>query len=266
MTCVVVINSASFPRLASSISPPPFIPELQPQIPCLSRTTMPPSNRKPRVQLSRPRQISNSLSGQIMWLPSRHRIPADLDPNLEEGAYHHPVIIMSRVPSPEGLVEILMITSMGARGIAQAHTPDWNHWLNYAPIKPATHPAMPDTQLCFPDNCPPLAKNSYVNIRQCYCVHLQALRPYRQSVGDPVLGRASLRSLKEASKFVDLYDPNTSKRLKKSRRNDISGSLPEVEGLVVEDKDAMQTVRHISLVGLLLLVLFAVVYLYLRVA
>lgn len=125
---------------------------------------------------------------------------------------------------------------------------------------------MPDTQLCFPNNCPPLAKNSYVNIRQCYSVHLEALRPYRQSGGDPVLGRASLRSLKEVSAFVDLYDPNTSKKLKEARRNDMVGSLPEVEGLVVGDKNAVQTVRHISLVGLLLLVLFSVAYLYLRVA
>ncbi|KXH68094.1 hypothetical protein CSAL01_06274 [Colletotrichum salicis] len=155
---------------------------------------------------------------------------------------------------------------MGARGIAQAHTPDWNHWLKYVPIKPAMHHAMLYTQLCFPDNCPPLAKNSYVNIRQCCSVHLEALRPYRQIGGDPVLGMASLRSLKEVSAFIGLYDPNTSKRLKESRRKDVSGPLPEVEDSVVGDKIAVKTARHINPVGLLLPVLLTVVYLYLSVA
>lgn len=45
-----------------------------------------------------------------MWLPPKHRIPATIDPNLQEGAYNHPVIIMSRIPSPEGLVEIFMVS------------------------------------------------------------------------------------------------------------------------------------------------------------
>ncbi|KAJ0328946.1 hypothetical protein COL5a_004741 [Colletotrichum fioriniae] len=200
-----------------------------------------------------------------MWLPPKHRIPATIDPNLQEGAYNHPVIIMSRIPSPEGLVEIFMITSMGSRGIAQAHTPDWAHWLKYVPIKPATHPSMPDTQLCFPDNCAPLAKNSYVNIRQIHSIHLEALRPYRLSGGDPpVLGKASFKSLKKVSGFIDLYDltssdSNTSKRLKRSKNRDVEASLPEFEDLEVDPQETVQS----DGAGLLLLVLLAVVFLHL---
>ncbi|EXF80821.1 hypothetical protein CFIO01_01192 [Colletotrichum fioriniae PJ7] len=204
-----------------------------------------------------------------MWLPLKHHIPATIDPNLQEGAYNHPVIIMSKIPSPEGLVEIFMITSMGSRGIAQAHTPDWAHWLKYVPIKPTTHPSMPDTQLCFPDNCAPLAKNSYVNIRQIYSIHLEALRPYRLSGGDPpVLGKASLKSLKKVSGFVDLYDltnsdSNTSNRLKRSKNRDVEASLPEFEDFPVGPREAVQSDVHISMAGLLLLVLLAVVFLHL---
>ncbi|KAK7456702.1 hypothetical protein Landi51_01978 [Colletotrichum acutatum] len=218
-----------------------------------------------------------------MWLPPKDHIPATIDPNLQDGAYNHPVVIMSRVPSLEGLVEIFMITSMGSRGIAQAHTPDWAHWLKYVPIKPASHPAMPDTQLCFPDNRLPLAKNSYVNIRQRHSVHLGALRPYRLSGGDPpVLGRASFKSLKEVSGFVDLYDPNTSKRLKEvssfddlcdqTKRlerlkefqgRDSSGPLPEMEDKEVDIWETEQSDVYISPAGLLSLVLLVVVFLYL---
>ncbi|KXH47413.1 hypothetical protein CSIM01_05350 [Colletotrichum simmondsii] len=217
-----------------------------------------------------------------MWLPPKHQIPATIDPDLQEGAYNHPVVIMSLVPSLEGLVEIFMITSMGSRGIAQAHRPDWAHWLKYVPIKPATHPAMPDTQLCLPDHCLPLAKNSYVNIRQWHSVHLEALRPYRLSGGDPpVLGRASFKSLKQVSGFVDLYDPNTSKtlkkvsslddihdqtrrlkRLKESENRDGSGSLPEMEELEIDPRETVQSYGYISLAGLMLLVLLAAVFLH----
>lgn len=154
---------------------------------------------------------------------------------------------------------------MGSRGIAQAHTPDWAHWLKYVPIKPATHPSMPDTQLCFPDNCAPLAKNSYVNIRQIHSIHLEALRPYRLSGGDPpVLGKASFKSLKKVSGFIDLYDltssdSNTSKRLKRSKNRDVEASLPEFEDLEVDPQETVQS----DGAGLLLLVLLAVVFLHL---
>lgn len=172
---------------------------------------------------------------------------------------------------------------MGSRGIAQAHRPDWAHWLKYVPIKPATHPGMPDAQLCLPDHCLPLAKNSYVNIRQWHSVHLEALRPYRLSGGDPpVLGKASLRRLREVSGFVDLHDPNNSKRLKKvssfdglcdqakrlkglkgsQSRND-SGLLPEMDDLEVDLRETVQSDGYISLAGLMLLVLLAAVFLHL---
>ncbi|KAK1478493.1 hypothetical protein CCUS01_04839 [Colletotrichum cuscutae] len=218
-----------------------------------------------------------------MWLPPQHQIPAGIDPNLQEGAYNHPVVIMSRIPSSEGPVQIFLITSMGSRGIAQAHRPDWAHWLKYVPIKPAQHPAMPDTQLCFPDNCLPLAKNSYVNIRQWHSVHLEALRPYRLSGGEPpILAGASLKSLKEVAAFVDLYDPNTSKRLKEvssfddlhdqtervekmkaSESRDGPGPLAEMEDLEVDLWETEQSDVYISLASLMLLVLLAAVFLHL---
>ncbi|KXH48304.1 hypothetical protein CNYM01_08932 [Colletotrichum nymphaeae SA-01] len=220
-----------------------------------------------------------------MWLPPKHQIPATIDPNLQEGAYNHPVVVMSKVPSLEGLVEIFMITSMGSRGIAQAHRPDWAHWIKYVPIKPATHPAMPDTQLCLPDHCLPLAKNSYVNIRQWHSVHLEALRPYRLSGGDPpILGKASLRRLREVSGFVDLHDPNNSKRLRKvssfddlhdqakrlkglneSQSRNGSGPLPEMGDLEVDLRETVQSYGYISLAGLMLLVLLAAVFLHLHI-
>ncbi|GKT49503.1 uncharacterized protein ColSpa_09684 [Colletotrichum spaethianum] len=86
---------------------------------------------------------------------------------------------------------------------------------------------MPNAQLSLPDNCPPLEKNSYVNIRQCYSVQLEALRPYRRDGRDPTLGKASLKALKEASAFIDLYDPNTPKKLRDAKAWEMIGKSPK---------------------------------------
>ncbi|GKT49504.1 uncharacterized protein ColSpa_09685 [Colletotrichum spaethianum] len=62
------------------------------------------------LQLPLQRTNGKSLTGKIMWLPGKKNILTDLiDPVLDDGAYTHPVVIMSRIPSPEGLVGIFMV-------------------------------------------------------------------------------------------------------------------------------------------------------------
>ncbi|KAK1991164.1 hypothetical protein LX36DRAFT_736433 [Colletotrichum falcatum] len=160
-----------------------------------------------------PAQPSNNkcLSGKLMWLPPQRSIPRDLlEPVLDNGAYDHPVVVMSNNPSPEGLVEVFLITSFGKRSIDEAFTPKWKHWLQYAPIAPAVHPDIPRLHLV--DGCPPLGKPSYVNTRQAHMVHLSALRPHRG--GDLAIDSLSLKKLKGMCSFVDLFNPRTPKRLK----------------------------------------------------
>ncbi|KAK1988173.1 hypothetical protein LZ30DRAFT_745249 [Colletotrichum cereale] len=167
------------------------------------------------TQLPAQRTNSNILSGKIMWLPAQHDIPPNLlQPGLDHGAYNHPVVIMSRKSSSEGLVEIFLITSFGSRSIAEAHSPNWKPWLHYTPIQPAVHPAYPNTQLRLVDGSTPMEKPSYINARKAYFVQLEALRPYRGSGVAPVLDRASLKELRHLSSFIDLFNPRTPKNLR----------------------------------------------------
>ncbi|EFQ35866.1 hypothetical protein CGRA01v4_13988 [Colletotrichum graminicola] len=161
------------------------------------------------------RRINNSLSGKIMWLPSRNSIPSNLlEPVLENGAYNHPVVIMSNNPSPEGLVEVFLITSFGTRSIDEAFDHKWKHWLHYTPIEPAVHPEVEPLRLI--EGSQRLEKQSYVNSRQAHMVQLAALRPHRGSGpgADSIIEQASLKSLKLTSHFIDLFNPRTPKRLR----------------------------------------------------
>ncbi|KAK2049517.1 hypothetical protein LZ31DRAFT_457276 [Colletotrichum somersetense] len=168
------------------------------------------------AQLPDQRSNNSSLSGKLMWLPSRNSIPTSLlEPVLENGAYNHPVVIMSNNPSPEGLVEVFLITSFGTRSIDEAFDNKFKHWLDYTPIEPAAHPDL--GQLRLLEGSQPLDKPSYVNTRQAHMVHLEALRPHRGSgpgIVDRALEYASLKTLRKDSNFVDLFNPRTPKRLK----------------------------------------------------
>ncbi|KAK1590398.1 uncharacterized protein LY79DRAFT_590363 [Colletotrichum navitas] len=160
-------------------------------------------------------QRANSLSGKIMWLPSRNSIPSNLlEPVLDNGAYNHPVVIMSNNTSPEGLVEVFLITSFGTRSIAEAFDHKWKHWLQYTPIEPAFHPEV--AQLRLIEGSQRLEKPSYVNTRQAHMVQLAALRPHRGSGpgADSVIDQASLKTLRAMSNFIDLFNPRTPKRLR----------------------------------------------------
>ncbi|KAK2010003.1 hypothetical protein LZ32DRAFT_391476 [Colletotrichum eremochloae] len=161
-----------------------------------------------------PAQRATSLAGKIMWLPPKQGIPTNLlEPALEHGAYDHPVIIMSNNTSPEGLVEVFLMTSFGGRSIEETQSPRWKHWLSYVPIEPAVHPDLAGSQLSLVDGCQ-LEKASYVNTRQAHMVHLAALRPHRSTSVSPVLDHASLKKLRGLTSFVDLFNPRTSKKLR----------------------------------------------------
>ncbi|KAK2060010.1 hypothetical protein LY76DRAFT_510841 [Colletotrichum caudatum] len=170
------------------------------------------------AQLPVQRSNNSSLSGKLMWLPSRNSIPASLmEPVLDNGAYNHPVVIMSNNPSPEGLVEVFLITSFGTRSIDEAFDNKFKHWLDYTPIEPAVHPDL--GQLRLLEGSRPLEKPSYVNTRQAHMVHLEVLRPHRGTgpgvgVVDRALEYASFQTLRTESNFVDLFNPRTPKRLR----------------------------------------------------
>ncbi|KAK2033175.1 hypothetical protein LX32DRAFT_581577 [Colletotrichum zoysiae] len=168
------------------------------------------------AQLPAQRSNNSTLSGKLMWLPSRNCIPTSLlEPVLDNGAYNHPVVVMSNNPSPEGLVEVFLITSFGTRSIDEAFDNKFKHWLDYMPIEPAVHPDL--GQLHLLEGSQPLHKPSYVNTRQAHMVHLEALRPHRGSgagVVDRALEYASVKALTKGSSFVDLFNPRTPKRLR----------------------------------------------------
>ncbi|KZL82657.1 hypothetical protein CI238_04180 [Colletotrichum incanum] len=153
-------------------------------------------------------EFFQSLRGTIMWLPRRDQISHHLDPNLELGAYNHPVVVMSKRPSMDGDVDIFLMTSFGGVGIAERHNRRWLLWHSFIPISPASHPDKA-TCLRLTKTSPMLKKESYINIRMWYTVSLAALRPY--GPGDsskPVLDEASVEELAELTLFVDLFDVN----------------------------------------------------------
>jgi hypothetical protein len=52
-------------------------------------------------------EASAHLAGLIMWLPRRNRLPDH--PELPEGCYQHPVVILSEQPSATGDVVVLIV-------------------------------------------------------------------------------------------------------------------------------------------------------------
>lgn len=56
---------------------------------------------------SRPCQKRSHLGGAILWLPKQRKLKS-VESDLEEGCYHHPVVILSPKPQ-DGKVALLLV-------------------------------------------------------------------------------------------------------------------------------------------------------------
>ncbi|KAK6866265.1 hypothetical protein PG995_002793 [Apiospora arundinis] len=141
---------------------------------------------------------STHLPGLILWLPRRDPSHESI-PGLDEGAYNHPVVVLS-VFAQDGKVVVLPLTSFDETDLLERHRESPYKRKSYLPIDPAN--AHPDNGKLLRLKNPllPLRKKSYINTKSKHSISLEILRPY-QCNADFVLSKASYQELIEYCGF-----------------------------------------------------------------
>ncbi|KAF6802509.1 hypothetical protein CMUS01_15333, partial [Colletotrichum musicola] len=138
-----------------------------------SEDDMSPSDQRARAG---PQRVS-TLAGVIRWLKANEDITEGLRPDIEDGVYNHPVVIISGDVRGDRLV-VFMVTSLAGRTLDKACADRMYaaSKARYLPIFPS--PASNGIQLHLTKDSRPLSKDSYVNTENVFQVAPDALRPY----------------------------------------------------------------------------------------
>lgn len=139
------------------------------------------------------------LCGFIMWLPKKEELGFDV--GLDNGCYHHPVVILSHQPQ-HGKVVVLLMTSFNETDLEERHPTNRTARLAHLPIKPCD--PHPDNLLCLElgQHVPELRKRSYVNTETQHTIEYKALRPYERRGPDYYLSSSSYRILIDYANFT----------------------------------------------------------------
>ncbi|KAF6816338.1 hypothetical protein CSOJ01_02961 [Colletotrichum sojae] len=138
-----------------------------------------------------------TLAGVIRWLKAKEDIAEGLRPDIEDGVYNHPVVIISGDVRGDRLV-VFMVTSLASRTLDKACA-DRRYAASrdrYLPIFPS--PPSNGIQLHLTKDSPPLSKDSYVSMGDMFQVAPDALRPYKIRA----FGRAETRLEEESFRVM----------------------------------------------------------------
>ena len=163
-----------------------------------------------------PTPAPSHYAGQIMWLPPREDITANV--NLDLGCYNHPVVILSPKPVDQRIVILIVSRLIQNRqtpahikqatsfndtdlSVRHPHNQEQRSW--YLPIHPSKrHPDL--NVLLKLQGGLTLRKNSYICTRQQHTIPLAALRTYERERPNVrfVLKSGSYQTLIERAGFT----------------------------------------------------------------
>ncbi|ORY63323.1 uncharacterized protein BCR38DRAFT_226616 [Pseudomassariella vexata] len=154
--------------------------------------SVPPPRRDHQVRTNIPTPRRSHLAGCIMWLPRKEDINLDIE--IEDGCYNHPVVILSPQPKPK-MVTLLLITSFNSTSLEAKHANDVKTRLKHLPIKPAESHPDNGKLLFLEDEGRPLRKTSWVKTETQHLVPLKVLRSYTHKATDYFLSQESYHEL-----------------------------------------------------------------------
>ncbi|KAK3947430.1 hypothetical protein QBC32DRAFT_318828 [Pseudoneurospora amorphoporcata] len=130
-----------------------------------------------------PGQNGSKLAGRIMWLPHADELSSST--GFQEECHNHPVLVLSKKISPDGKVDILMMTSFGGQDLERKHRYSKVELRGtFLPIDPS--PPHPDNHIQLKlDHGVTLRKNSYVKTeepRKILFVHLRDYDRYTTKI------------------------------------------------------------------------------------
>ncbi|KAI6520477.1 hypothetical protein MCOR05_010811 [Pyricularia oryzae] len=161
------------------------------------------------------REFRTNLDGLFMWLPPCGEVSPENSPTLagctkrlDNGAYNHPVVILSSTASAGGTVLVLLMTSFGGHTlqdrIAKKHKKEAERLAeSHIPIAPLK-PHGPHNIVLHTSESRKLKKNCYINTEKLILVKLSVLQSYgsgtkqTQSHWAKRLQKSSLKILQRA--------------------------------------------------------------------
>ncbi len=151
--------------------------------------------------------------GRIFWLPTRAQIPSTSVIHrsaIDEGAFGHPVVILSRPLNAPNTALIQTMTSFNSQNLETRHRHNHEIRRNHLPIKPAPQHPEGFASLELAEGAT-LTKESYVKTERRYRVEWRFLRPYEDrrhtKQRTHVLTEESLRELIQHNRLYGSYQP-----------------------------------------------------------